>query len=274
MTIAVHVLGTAQDGGFPHAGCGCAHCERARGNPLLRRLVSCIGIVGESGRCLMVDATPDFAAQLADLARAAGRERPTLDALILTHAHIGHYLGLALLGREAMSAEALPVYVTASMRRFLEQNRPWSHLVERGEVRLEPLGPGEQLLFDGAEIHAFLSPHRGEDTDTIGVEVSGKRRTLLYVSDADVFPPALAERIHEADVALIDGTFYARNELPHREILAVRHPFVAESLERFARARGEIIFTHLNHTNALLGAEPPALPDGFAVAREGDTFAL
>jgi len=222
----------------------------------------------------MVDATPDFATQIADLASAAGRDGPELDGLILTHAHIGHYLGLALLGREAMSAQALPVYATASMRRFLESNRPWSHLIERGEVRLEPLGPGESLQFDGAEIHAFLSPHRGEDTDTIGVEVTGAQRTLLYVSDADVFPPALAERIHEADVALIDGTFYARDELPHREILEVRHPFVAESVERFGSAHGEIVFTHLNHTNALLGAEPPTLPAGFAIAREGDAFAL
>ncbi len=274
MTIHVHVLGTAQDGGFPHAGCACAHCEHARENPLLRRKVSCIAVVGETGKCLVVDATPDFATQLADLAKASGRETVGLEALILTHAHIGHYLGLAMLGKEAMSAQGVPVHCTASMRRFLEQNRPWSHLIDRDEIRIEPLGPGEMLSFDGAEIHPFLTPHRGEDTDTIGVEIRGPSRTLIYVSDADVFPPALAARIEDADVALIDGTFYARDELPHREILEVRHPFVTESVERFANARGDVYFIHLNHTNALLSPEPPALPDGFRVAREGDAFAL
>lgn len=274
MTIHVHVLGTAQDGGFPHAGCACAHCEHARENPLLRRRVSCIGIVGETGQCLIVDATPDFSPQLAELSKAAGRAEPGVDALILTHAHMGHYLGLAMLGREAMSARHVPVHCTRSMRRFLEGNRPWSHLIERDEIHLETFDPGETLAFDGAEIRAFLTPHRGEDTDTIGVEIQGPKRTLVYVSDADVFPPALAERIREADVALIDGTFYARDELPHREILEVRHPFVTESLERFADARGEVVFIHLNHTNALLAAEPPALPEGFGVAREGDSFAL
>ena len=242
MTIHVHVLGTAQDGGFPHAGCGCAHCEQARENPLLRRRVSCIGIVGETGRCLLVDATPDFAAQMAELAAAAGRPQPVVDALILTHAHMGHYLGLALLGREAMSARQVPVHCTRSMRRFLEGNRPWSHLIERGEILLATLDPGQTLEFDGASIAAFLTPHRGEDTDTIGVEVRGPKRTLIYVSDADVFPPALAERIREADVALIDGTFYARDELPHREILEVKHPCVTESLERFTEARGDVVF--------------------------------
>lgn len=274
MTIHVHVLGTAQDGGFPHAGCSCASCEHARENPLVRRRVACIGVVGETGRCLMVDATPDFGAQHADLMKASGREPAALDALILTHAHIGHYLGLAMLGREVMSASDVPVYCTASMRRFLETNRPWSHLIDRGEIVPQTLTPGSPLTFDGAEIHAFLTPHRSEDTDTIGIEVRGAQRCLVYVPDADIFPPALTERIQEADVALIDGTFYDRGELPHRDILEVKHPFVTETIERFRDARGEIRFIHLNHTNALVSTMPPALPAGFGVAQEGDAFAL
>lgn len=274
MSVSVHVLGTAQDGGYPHAGCGCPSCESARRDPSRARLVSCIGIVGESGKCLMVDATPDFSAQQAALTAAAGRTPAHVDALILTHAHIGHYLGLALLGREAMSADAVPVHGTLSMRRFLEHNRPWSHLIERGEIECQTLRPGEALDFDGARIHAFLTPHRSEDTDTIGLEIVGPNKRLVYVSDADVFPPALAERILEADVSLIDGTFYDRDELPHREILAVRHPFVTESVKRFADAKGEVIFIHLNHSNALLSDEPPALPGSFRVARDGEAFTL
>ncbi len=274
MSIQVHVLGTAQDGGYPHAGCRCEACEGARSDPSRARLVSCIGLVGASGRCLIVDATPDFSAQQAMLTGAAGQGNGAVDAVALTHAHMGHYLGLAMLGREAMSAEGVPVHCTISMRRFLEQNRPWSHLVERQEIELHTLRPGEPLEFDGAKLHCFLTPHRSEDTDTIGIEIEGPDKRLVYVPDADVFPPALAERILEADVALIDGTFHDRDELPHREILAVRHPFVTESVERFADAKGEVIFIHLNHTNALLRDEPPPLPDGFRVAREGDTFSL
>ena len=54
----------------------------------------------------------------------------------------------------------------------------------------------------------------------------------------------------------------------------MRHPFVTESVKRFADAKGEVKFIHLNHTNALLRADAPALPAGFGVAREGDSFAL
>jgi len=274
MTATVHVLGTAQDGGFPHAGCACTSCEAARENPSLRRRVSCIGIVGETQRCLIVDATPDFSSQIADLSRAAGRTTRGVDAVILTHAHIGHYLGLALLGREAMSAEGVPVYCTPSMGRFLETNRPWSHMITRHEIELKTIQPGQPLQFDGVEIHAFLTPHRSEDTDTIGLDIQGPGKRVLYVSDADVFPPPLADRIREADVALIDGTFHDRDELPHREILEVRHPFVAESVKRFADAEGQVIFIHLNHSNALLSPTPPRLAAGFRIAEEGEMFDL
>ena len=277
MGIEVHVLGTAQDGGFPHAGCSCAHCAAAWKDPSLRRRVSCVAVVGEKGKTLLVDATPDFTAQAAALAEIARRPAPALDGILLTHAHVGHYVGLALLGREAMDAKKVPVTCSRQMERFLVTNRPWSHLVDRGEIEIRLIAPGETQEFDGARINVFLSPHRGEDTDTLGIEVKGPRRTLVYVSDADVFPPGLAERILEADVALVDGTFFSPDELPHRDILAVRHPFVRDSLALFARSRGEIHFTHLNHTNPLLHPDParrPALPARFHVAREGQSFGL
>ncbi len=124
MGARVHVLGTAQDGGFPHAGCNCPACSAARKEPGRRRRVSCIGVVGESGRTLLVDATPDFSGQIAELAEAAERDRPGTDAIILTHAHIGHYLGLAFLGREAMSTDGVAIHCTKRMAAFLATNRP------------------------------------------------------------------------------------------------------------------------------------------------------
>ena len=41
----LRILGTAQDGGLPHAACSCAHCERARSDPAHRRWVASAGIV-------------------------------------------------------------------------------------------------------------------------------------------------------------------------------------------------------------------------------------
>lgn len=275
MAPSVHVLGTAQDGGFPHVGCICPSCVAARIEPQNRRLVSSIGLLGDTNQTLLVDATPDFGDQIADLALAAGRSVPGVDGIILTHAHFGHYLGLAYLGREGLSADNVPVYCTSSMQRFVRENRPWSHLPSRHEIDLRKIQPGEPTIFDGAEIHVFLTPHRGEDTDTLGFEIRGPKRSLVYISDADTFPQPLVDRVREADVAIVDGTFFNRDELPYRDIMRVKHPFVEESVRLFAGAKGTIFFTHLNHTNALLLPEDaPELPDGFAVAREGMVFEL
>ena len=64
----------------------------------------------------MIDATPDFPEQLQ---RLGGR----IDGILLTHAHIGHYLGLAQLGREVMGTHRLPVYATRSMAGFVKGGR-------------------------------------------------------------------------------------------------------------------------------------------------------
>ncbi len=271
----VHVLGTAQDGGFPHAGCDCFSCEAARKDWTMRRLVSSIGIVGATGQCLIVDATPDFPVQIARLGEAAGRGGPSVDAVILTHAHVGHYLGLAYLGREVINADRLPVYCTRSMEQFLRGNKPWSHLVDRHDIEIQAIRPGEPLQFDGVEVEAFLTPHRAEDTDTIMLDVQGPERRLVYISDTDYFHDALVERACDADVALLDGTFYSRDEVKHRDILEVRHPAVNECFGLFREAKGEVLFTHLNHTNALLHpTRAPALPDGFGLANDGMSFTL
>ena len=277
MAPRVLVLGTAQDGGIPHAGCGCATCRAAHAEPARRRRVASIAVVGETERVLLVDATPDLARQLANLAARIGRARPDLDGLVLTHAHVGHYLGLAFLGREAMNVEGLPLYVTPSMADFLRANRPWAWLVERGQVEPEVVEPGDAFTFDGVHVETFLSPHRAEDTDTIGVEVRGPRRRLAYVPDADRFPPGLVDRIREADVALVDGTFYDASEIPGRDLAEIPHPFVADSAALLADPRGEVYFTHLNHTNRLLDpdrAGRPALPDGFGILAEDAAFDL
>lgn len=269
------LLGTAQDGGYPHAGCSCEHCDAARAQPRLARRVASLGIVGVGGQCLMVDATPDLATQIESLGEAAGRGGASIDAIVLTHAHIGHYLGLALLGREVLNADRMPVHCTTRMAEFLQSNRPWSHLVSRNEIELSNLAPGAPLSFDGLEIHAFLVPHRAEDTDTIGITVVGPNRTLLYVPDTDYLDDSFIERVMAADVALIDGTFYSRDELRHRDMLAVKHPCVAESIPRLEGGETEVVFTHLNHTNALLHpTHAPELPSGFQVAREGQRFDL
>ncbi len=39
------LLGSAQDGGVPQAGCRCATCASARANPAQRRLVTSLALI-------------------------------------------------------------------------------------------------------------------------------------------------------------------------------------------------------------------------------------
>src|SRR5882724_12807092 len=89
------VLGIAQDGGYPQTGCNRPDCVAAWRNPKLRQRVVSLAIVDpQSRQRWIIDATPDFGSQLRTLDEIAPRpdKTPLLDGILLTHAHIGHYL--------------------------------------------------------------------------------------------------------------------------------------------------------------------------------------
>ncbi len=214
----IRVLGVAQDGGLPHAGCRCERCEAARHDPARASGVASLGLIApEAGKVYLVDATPDIIDQLTQLedvrdARPGGVDREPVDGILLTHAHIGHYLGLAHFGFEAISTKGIPVWASARMAAFLRENGPWSQLVKLDNIRLQPARPGEVIeLADGIRVTPLGVPHRAEYTDTLGYTIAGPNRRVLYIPDCSPWHAwkrdvkALVEGI---DVALLDATFY------------------------------------------------------------------
>ena len=175
--VEVEVLGTAQDAGLPHLGCSEDRCRRAFADPSLRKRIASIGIrAGDS--LFLVDATPDIVSQITDLQLGRDRGRRPLDGILLTHAHIGHYLGLAFLGQESIAADRVPVYCMESMADYLSQNGPWSLLVSSEQVVLRPIGERKLRLADNLEVEALDVPHREEFTDTIGFIFTGPKTSL------------------------------------------------------------------------------------------------
>ena len=213
----VRVLGTAQDGGFPHAACSCPRCELARREPGARRRVSSLAIAHrESGDVLLIDATPDIRQQLdavRDLRNAErGRvDRSPVSGVMLTHAHLGHYTGLAFFGFEAVHTQSLPVYCTASFADYLRANGPWSQLVKLGNVDLRPIRNAETFEpMAGVRVTPLTVPHRDEFSDTVGYLLEGERARLLYVPDTDSWDSwsrPLIDVLRDVDMAILDGTF-------------------------------------------------------------------
>jgi pyrroloquinoline quinone biosynthesis protein B len=273
------VLGVAQDGGVPHFGCRQALCVEARRDPSKRRLVASLGLVDPaSGKRFLIDATPDFAEQVE---RLGGMP----DAILLTHAHIGHYLGLAQLGREVAGTREVPLYCTASMARFLRENKPWSRLVERRNIQIREIEPGREFtLTESLRATAIRVPHRDEDSDTVAYLITGPRRRVLWLPDIDRWEKwdrRLEEFAGDPGLtALLDGTFFSADEIPGRAITDIPHPLVPDTAARLAatgRPAAAVHFVHLNHTNRLPlddAAVRTLAAKGLSVAKQGDRFPL
>lgn len=289
----VVVLGTAQDGGVPQLGCREPNCARARQDARRARLVTSLVLADpRSARRWLFDASPDLPEQVERArphppTRAELGPRPALfDGVFLTHAHVGHYLGLAHLGREVYGARALPVWGSRRMLEFLGQNGPWSLLVDSGALELREVSLGGALeLAPDLSVRALRVPHRDEFSDTLAFVIRGPRRTLAYLPDIDKWERwelRLEEFLAGVDVALLDGTFYADGEIPGRSLAEIPHPFVSETLERLADdpldLRAKVVFTHLNHTNPACQPESDAQAAiraaGMRVAREGELLEL
>lgn len=275
----VVVLGIAQDAGFPQIGCEKEQCKRYWQGEVGPRHASSIAIVDPSNQSTWIfDATPDIKYQL----KALKQQVPSysLEGVFLTHAHIGHYTGLMQLGHEAMGAKEVPVYAMPQMTSFLQNNGPWSQLVNYRNIILNGLQADRPtLLTSELSVTPFLVPHRDEYSETVGYKIQHGETSLLYIPDInkwEVWEKSIEEEILKVDYALLDGTFYDSSELPGRDMSEIPHPFIQESIQRFSKLgpteKQKIIFTHFNHTNPLILDSPERYDVnslGYRVAEEG-----
>ena len=267
------LLGVAQDGGVPHAGCRCPACLAAW-NANRREYVVSLALAHE-GRGWLIDATPDFPAQI----QALMDRSLQLAGVLLTHAHIGHYAGLIHLGREVMNTRRLPVFVTPRMAAFLRDNAPWSGLVGNGNIELVEIRPNVEFsLAPALHVTPIAVPHREEYTDTMAYLARGPERSLFYCPDIDGWDDFdLAGMVARVDVALLDGTFFDAAELPGRDIRDIPHPLVPDTISRLGHPSADVRFIHLNHTNPLLRPGPELdwlTQQGFGVGRFGEAWGL
>lgn len=274
------VLGVAQDGGYPQAGCQKDCCRPAWLTPNQRKHVACLAIVDPSTeQRWIIDATPDFRDQLRLLNETAPADQtPGLSGIFLTHAHIGHYTGLIHLGREVLGAQKVSVFVMPRMRQFLETNGPWNQLVELQQIQLHRIGAAQVVnLNRRLTVIPFLVPHRDEYSETVGFRITGPSKTVIYLPDIDKWERwdvSIENLLKDADVAYLDGTFFDVSELPGRDMSEIPHPFIVESMKRFEvlplSERNKVRFIHANHSNPVINPKSDAAK---AIRRAGHHFA-
>jgi len=227
--IRLTVLGSGTSTGVPTIGCDCATCSSA--DPHDKRLRPS-ALVQYGGKNILIDATPDFRSQ----ALTAGLKR--LDAILLTHAHADHILGLddvrPINYHQKMT---IPVFGTAEtldiVRRIFayafdhEPSQSSSPRVTLHTITEEPFE-----LF-GLNIVPVRLMHGH------GVTLGFRFGKLAYLTDHNSIPEESMPKLRGLDVLFLDA-------LRHRS--HPTHSTVAQSLQTVEELEPrQAYFTHICH---------------------------
>lgn len=247
----VTFLGTGTSHGVPMIGCPCATCHST--DPRDRRTRPSIHLTIPDGPAILVDTSTDLRQQALD--RGIAR----VDAVLFTHSHADHVMGLDDLRRfNGLQGGEIPAYAdehTASeIRRIFRY--VFDPPVEKGggipQISLTTIdGP-----FDIEGVAITPVPVLHGKRPILGFRFGG----FAYVTDCSAIPETSWPLLGNLDVLVLD----ALRHRPHPT-----HFTVQQALDVVARLRPrQAWFTHICHD--LPHAETNrALPPGVALAYDG-----
>ena len=281
----IYILGNTQDAGLPHIGCQHKFCQD-NFDIHEEYFVTSIAVVNSDLRkYILFEATPDITYQLNYLKNNVFQEFLLPESLYITHAHMGHYTGLMYFGREALGAKDLMVRVLPRMSNFLQNNGPWSQLVDINNIKIKEINFGLSTNeLSNIKVTPVKVPHRDEYSETAGYIIEGKNKTALFIPDIDKWEKwnrDLSQLAKEFDFLLIDATFYDSKEI-NRDISEIPHPLVTETIDLLSglniENRSKVYFIHMNHTNMMLNPDSKlsklVTSKGFNIARLGQKLYL
>lgn len=131
----IYILGVSQDAGCPSPLCQKECCLDIPYTEYLFATSLALVIPNAlEDKVVLFDCTPDFKLQMQKLQKVAKFKKPF--AVFLTHAHMGHCLGLLNFGREVLNTSNLDVYAFEKMADFISKNGHFSQLVKLQNIKL------------------------------------------------------------------------------------------------------------------------------------------
>ena len=122
MSVSIRVLGSGTSAGVPTIGCSCATCTSTdpRDTRLRPSILIRFAEPGGEVRYIVIDTTPDFRAQMLT-ARI-----PRLDAIVYTHDHADHVLGLDDVRPFNYRQGVIPLYAAANTLGTIQRVFPYA----------------------------------------------------------------------------------------------------------------------------------------------------
>ncbi|HEY6325051.1 MAG TPA: MBL fold metallo-hydrolase [Candidatus Cybelea sp.] len=279
----VRVLGSAAGGGVPQWNCACANCTAAREGRQPRRTQSSVAVSAGGARWLLLNCSPDVAAQIEEFA-PLHPERPRgtpIAGMLVTDANVDHLGGLAVLrqhgerGFVVRSSGVVRAIATAQTA-FAPFARLPHHWLEA------PLGApcdadgdddlvGNQLTVRAIPVPGTTPGYYGRRRvrgAVVAYEIAdcGSDKRLLFAPVFADIDDTLERAIESASFAFLDGSFYSDDELvaqglASKSARSLGHLPVGGAggtLERLRGMKTRVIFTHVNNSNPMLDPDSPA----------------
>lgn len=241
MSLKLIFLGTGTSAGVPMIGCDCPVCTSDDPRDNRTRPSILVQYAGQGGRerNLLIDTTPELRQQ------AVRQNLNHLDAILYTHAHADHILGIDDLRRfNAVMQAPLDVYAE---RRVIDQlQHMFTYIFQHHKnvnqsfvatLIAHPITAGERLDLFGASWTPLRLMHGR--LPIVGYRIDHQSQSIAYCTDVSTIPPETYPTLANLDVLVIDALRYRH----HPTHMTVEQAL--EVIERVAPKRAYL--THIAH---------------------------